>query len=101
MKKQIVLFVATFTVGAIAALALRTATHHPYAGHTGHPPAAPTSTNTFNTICPICGMPVDPTLPTAQYEGKTIGFGCKTCPQKFAENSDDYGPAALRNEEAK
>ncbi len=51
-----------------------------------------------NTICAICGMPVDPSLPTAEYEGKTIGFGCRMCPPKFKAQPDKYGPAYIRNE---
>jgi YHS domain-containing protein len=43
-------------------------------------------------------MEVDPDLPTAEYQGKTIGFGCKACPPKFKANPDNYGPAYLRNE---
>jgi hypothetical protein len=43
-------------------------------------------------------MPVDPTLPTAIYQGKTIGFGCKACPPMFAAEPERYGPAALKNQ---
>jgi YHS domain-containing protein len=51
-----------------------------------------------NTVCAICGMDVDPRLPTQQYQGKTIGFGCRMCPPKFKADPDRYGPAYLRNE---
>lgn len=51
-----------------------------------------------NTLCAICGMDVDPSLPTAEYQGQTIGFGCRMCPPKFKANPDRYGPAYLRNE---
>lgn len=51
-----------------------------------------------NTVCAICGMEVDPDLPTATYQGKTIGFGCRACPPKFKADPDKYGPAYLRNE---
>ena len=71
-------------------------------------PPAPTahvapepSAKAANTICAVCGMEVDPDLPTATYQGKIIGFGCKTCPATFAANPELYGPAALRNEVAK
>ena len=63
----------------------------PHAGHT----AAKTP---VNTVCAICGMKVDPTLPTVEYQGKTIGFGCKMCAPKFKADPDKYGPAYLRNE---
>jgi YHS domain-containing protein len=59
---------------------------------------AETSIKPVNTQCAICGMPVDPNLPTLQYEGKTIGFGCKMCAPKFKANPDKYGPIYLRNE---
>jgi YHS domain-containing protein len=70
----------------------------PHAGHGA--PAAPSadSGKPVNTVCAICGMPVNPKLPTAQYQGKTIGFGCKMCPPKFKADPDRYGPAYLRNE---
>lgn len=51
-----------------------------------------------NSACAICGMEVDPKLPTAQYQGKTIGFGCRMCPAKFKADPDRYGPFYLRNE---
>lgn len=60
-------------------------------------PASATSA-TVNSVCAICGMDVDPDLPTAEYQGKTIGFGCKACPAIFKANPDKYGPAYLRNE---
>ena len=63
----------------------------PHAGHT----AAKTP---VNTVCAICGMKVDPSLPTMEYQGQTIGFGCKMCPPKFKANPDKYGPSYLRNE---
>ncbi len=51
-----------------------------------------------NTVCAICGMDVDPTLPTVEYQGKTIGFGCKMCPAKFKADPERYGPLYLKNE---
>ncbi len=51
-----------------------------------------------NTVCAICGMKVDPSLPTIEYQGQTIGFGCKMCPPKFKAEPDKYGPSYLRNE---
>jgi YHS domain-containing protein len=70
----------------------------PHAGHGA--PAAQTadSDKPVNTVCAICGMAVDPKLPTLQYQGKTIGFGCKLCAPKFKADPDRYGPAYLRNE---
>ncbi|MDP1581478.1 MAG: hypothetical protein Q8M02_14495 [Candidatus Didemnitutus sp.] len=54
-----------------------------------------------NTVCAICGMDVDPKLPSAQYQGKTIGFGCKMCPPKFKADPDRWGPLYLKNEVVK
>jgi len=51
-----------------------------------------------NDACAICGMAVDPSLPTAVYQGKTIGFGCKICRPMFEAAPDRYGPAYLKNE---
>jgi len=64
-------------------------------------PAKPTGAQPVNTICAICGMDVDPKLPTAVYQGQTIGFGCRMCPPKFKADPDRYGPAYLRNEQIK
>jgi hypothetical protein len=105
--RHVLLFLACFVAGSAAALAVRTARHQP------HPvlplpvasfaPAAssPGTTATagqatpVNTTCAICGMPVDPRLPTATYQGRTIGFGCRMCPPKFQAEPDRYGPAFL------
>jgi len=51
-----------------------------------------------NTVCAICGMEVDPSLPTVEYQGQTIGFGCRMCPPKFKADPDRYGPLYLKNE---
>jgi len=76
----------------------QTTSADPHAGHGA--PAAPAadSGKPVNTVCAICGMDVDPKLPTQQYQGKTIGFGCRMCPPKFKADPDRYGPAYLRNE---
>jgi hypothetical protein len=70
-----------------------------------HPTPAPAAPATaarpgtpVNSICALCGMKVDPTLPTMEYQGQTIGFGCKMCPPKFQADPAKYGPAYLRNE---
>lgn len=70
------------------------------AGHEGHAMAAPATKADapVNTVCAICGMDVDPKLPTLEYQGKKIGFGCKMCPPKFKADPDKYGPYYLRNE---
>ena len=64
----------------------------------GQPAAAAAPGQTVNSVCAICGMPVDPRLPTIEYQGKTIGFGCRMCPPKFKAAPDRYGPFYLRNE---
>ena len=76
--------------------AAKTATAAGHAAHTAT--SAPANGKPVNTVCAICGMPVDPELPTAEYQGQTIGFGCKLCPPKFKANPDRYGPAYLKNE---
>lgn len=129
MIRHSIVFIATFVVGAVVALATRAALHDPHPDVTVSPapeqsamvhhplvpaekpaPAVPhgekstdgppaASRNVpVNTVCAICGMDVDPSIPTAEYQGKTIGFGCRMCPSKFKANPDKYGPAYLRNE---
>jgi YHS domain-containing protein len=91
---------------AAPAAAAREAGSSAHAGHTAGAPAAklPTASATrtagspVNSVCAICGMEVDPKLPTAEYQGKTIGFGCRMCPPKFKADPDRYGPVYLRNE---
>ena len=109
-----------FVLGAGIALIARTALHDPYADGAAPPapaqPAAtpppaehqhaaapaPTATPPVadNKICAVCGMDVDPTVPTAEWRGKRIGFGCGKCPPKFAADPDRYGPSALQDRKA-
>lgn len=112
MTKHFFIFLGTFIAGALIALTVRATRHHAPAApaaavsaaaapHDHSSSTATSSAAPINTVCAICGMEVDPHLPTATYQGKTIGFGCKTCPAKFAADPDKYGPAYLRNEGAK
>jgi YHS domain-containing protein len=112
-RQQVVTFALAFAAGALIALAVRSARHDPYAapavnaapvpseapaaGHDHRKAAPPADAKPVNTVCAICGMEVDPKLPTAVYQGKVIGFGCKRCPAEFAANPETYGPAALEN----
>jgi YHS domain-containing protein len=78
--------------------------HSNQSRHAEH--AAPASASAdpgkpVNTVCAICGMDVDPRMPTAEYQGKTIGFGCRMCPPKFKADPDRYGPLYLKNEVVK
>ena len=43
-------------------------------------------------------MEVNPELETLEYQGRTIGFGCKLCAPKFKADPERYGPAYLKNE---
>jgi YHS domain-containing protein len=127
MTRHLFLFCAAFVAGALIALVVRAAGHRPESGQLGAvapggdyapqvanvsaapalpPPPVAASANPapvppgrpVNTVCAICGMDVDPKLPTAEYQGKTIGFGCRMCPPKFKAAPDRYGPHYLRNE---
>lgn len=45
----------------------------------------------INKYCPVeRDNPVDPTVPTVVYEGKTIGFCCEDCVPKFKKNPKAY-----------
>ena len=72
----------------------------PHAQHTtaAASPAKAVAGKPVNTLCSICGMDVDPSLPTVEYQGQTIGFGCRMCPPKFKADPDRYGPLYLKNE---
>ena len=67
-------------------------------GHGAMAPAAAATPEPVNSVCAICGMKVDPSLPTLEYQGKKIGFGCKMCAPKFKADPEKYGPAYLKNE---
>lgn len=127
MTRHIFIFIVFFLVGAVVTTVIRTSRHQPYAMSVEAQPmsdatsssptksapamtavttpmsippktATPASTAPINTICAICGMPVNPALPTAIYQGKVIGFGCKACPARFAKDPEKFGPAALANQ---
>lgn len=128
MTRSLFIFLGTFAAGALIALVARAALFAPHAHRdanaVGGGDYAPMVTNTLaphdtarpapasaantaaasaaakpvNTVCAICGMDVDPKLPTATYQGKTIGFGCRMCPPKFAKDPDRWGPMYLKNE---
>ena len=110
MTRLLALFSGCFLLGALFTLAVRTARHDPHvqpgaevpapaAALPALPSAAPSSAPTaVNTVCALCGMAVDPKIPTALYQGRIIGFGCKACPPRFAADPERYGPAALANQ---
>lgn len=47
-------------------------------------------TGIWNKVCPIKGGEVDPESPTVLYDGKTIGFCCPGCDEKFKKNPEKY-----------
>jgi YHS domain-containing protein len=44
----------------------------------------------WNEVCPVMGDPVDPETPTVEYNGKIIGFCCKSCIKKFNKDPEKY-----------
>jgi hypothetical protein len=48
-----------------------------------------------NTKCPIMGSEVDPSGPTRQFKGATIGFCCPGCDRKWDSKSDGERMALL------
>jgi len=43
-----------------------------------------------NAICPVMDLPVDPSVPTSVYRGKTVGFCCMGCKPRFDANPEMY-----------
>jgi YHS domain-containing protein len=43
-----------------------------------------------NKLCPVMGEEVDASVETVEYKGKTIGFCCKKCVDKFKKDPDKY-----------
>jgi len=56
-----------------------------------------TAKTVANKECPVMGGDVDPKIPTAEWDGKTIGFCCEAgkCKEKFLAMSDDEKKTAL------
>ena len=52
---------------------------------------ATTQAAIVNKKCPISGDDVDPKVKTANYKGKTVGFCCEECIDKFEKDPDKYG----------
>ena len=73
----------------------------PHANHSAAATTPAVAGKPVNTVCAICGMAVDASIPTVEFEGKTIGFGCKLCPPKFKADPARYGPLYLKNEALK
>ena len=44
----------------------------------------------WNAYCPVKGGEVDPEAPTVKYKGKTIGFCCPGCDNKFMAEPEKY-----------
>lgn len=122
MIRHLLVFILTAGIGALLALAVRSAWHQPYAAPTTEPgghdqPAPPAKApgepaadphadhaskpagKPVNDICAICGMKADPKL-TATYREQLIAFGCKACPEEFSADPERYGPHFLKNQEA-
>ena len=122
MLRQLFMFALAFGAGALLTLAVRSAWHRPYAAKIPEltapklPHSAPAasekktsveapvdhaatpSVKPVNTVCSLCGMDADPEIPSAIFNGQTIGFACLKCPPKFAQNPALFGPYYLRNE---
>ena len=44
----------------------------------------------WNKVCPVKGEEIDADAPTAEYNGKTIGFCCPGCDSKFQKDPEKY-----------
>ncbi|MGQ9805963.1 MAG: YHS domain-containing protein [Chlorobiales bacterium] len=47
-------------------------------------------TATFNEVCPVSGEPVSAKARTVEHEGKTYGFCCNGCDDKFKKEPAKY-----------
>lgn len=86
MNKIIILFVVLF----IAAL-----TGEAYSSNSSDTTKTKKTENVttkkiWNAVCPIMGDEVDPKVATVEYNGKTIGFCCKSCIKKFNKDPEKY-----------
>lgn len=44
----------------------------------------------WNAVCPVMGEEIDPEIKTVEYKGKTIGFCCDKCLEKFNKDPEAY-----------
>jgi len=44
----------------------------------------------WNAVCPVLGNKVNPEIKTVSYKGRTIGFCCAGCDEKFKANPEKY-----------
>jgi hypothetical protein len=95
MPRHLTIFAIAFILAGAVTLVVRAGLHRPAPAAPVPSPAAGASAIPMNTVCAMCGMDVDPSLPTAIYQGKTIGFGCAGCPLRFANDPERYGPHFL------
>lgn len=51
---------------------------------------ATTQAAIVNKKCPISGDDVDPKVKTVNYKGKTVGFCCEECIDKFNKDPDKF-----------
>ncbi len=61
---------------------------------------ASAAANVINDHCPVMGGDVTPDGGTYEWNGKTIGFCCAECVEKFARMSDEEKAAALAKAES-
>jgi len=55
----------------------------------------------FNTECPISHGKVNSAAKTVNYNGKTVGFCCNGCPEKFQTMTDEQKAKAVASVSAK
>jgi len=60
-------------------------------------PEAPAIAAVVNTICPIMGHEVTEDGGRAEFQGKTVGFCCPGCIEKWEAFSDEEKTAKLAN----
>jgi YHS domain-containing protein len=77
--------------GLVLGLSVLVGVRSVVADPTTAPVAAPaTQPMAVNKFCPVTREPVDPKVPTVQYDGKTIGFCCEDCIKDFKADPEKY-----------
>jgi YHS domain-containing protein len=85
-------FIIIAVVSALLAAGTITYTHSSAnaAEPTTQPAATQPAGKPINKICPVEKEEIDPDGPTVVYQGKVIGFCCKSCVKKFNANPEKY-----------
>jgi len=84
---RLLVSIGGLVLGLSVLIGVRSAAADPTTQPAEAPATQPVAVNKF---CPVTREPVDPKVPTVQYDGKTIGFCCEDCIKDFKADPEKY-----------